>query len=125
MGRRSGIGDGILFFLIFFFCIFWIFLFSYALDSEHSAEIFFGICFGVPAVIGLGYVAVQNHRDTEEAKKRRKKDAPAMDEIKRQREAGSRKEIADRLDQLTELYQDGRITEEEYQYARRKILDEL
>ena len=125
MGHRDGIGDTILFLLIFPFCIFWIVLFSYALDSEHCAELFIGICFGVLAVTGLGYVAVQNHRDTEEAKKRRKKDAPAMDEIKRQREAEPRKEIADRLDQLTELYQDGRITEEEYQYARRKILDEL
>ena len=81
MGHKDGFGNSILFLLVMLLSIFWACIVSFALDPEHCAEIFLGICFVVPSVIGLGYLAVQNHRDTEEARNQRKKNTPTGKEI--------------------------------------------
>ena len=125
MGSKNGFETLFVVILVTLFGSLWLFVFVMALDPKHPGELFSEIVFVGLAIAGLGYVAVQNHKDTKEVKNRTKKCAPAKDEIDQQWKAKRSKEIADRLDLLSELYRNGKITTDEYNYARRKILDEL
>lgn len=124
MNRGSGCLGEMLFILALILGLLWALIFALAVDVKHCVEIFYAIIFGVPALIGVIYLAVQAHKDTKETKDQMKKCTPP-DQPKWERKTEQRQDVTARLDQLSELYRSGIITESEYRKTRQRILDEL